>query len=181
MDDFERLINAYRVRESSSVSSKLSVLRDVELIRDDRVVPFLLTVLADTREAEEVRIHVLKQLRNGDGRVAPADRPRVANAISAVLAARSTTELRLQAALAPGEFIRIDGVLSVLGPVAFAQDESIDLRYAAFTSLERAGPTPESISYLQRLSTDATLGGSARSVLSAWHVAVTGTDKRQEG
>ena len=52
----------------------------------------------------------------------------------------------------------------------FAQEESIDLRYAAFTSLERAGPAPESISLMRQISGDETLGNSARSVLSAWHV-----------
>ena len=46
----------------------------------------------------------------------------------------STEELRLQAALALGDFTQIDGVLSSLSAVSLARDESIDLRYAAFTS-----------------------------------------------
>ena len=66
MDELGRLLDEYRLRASSSVASKLYVLLDLERIRDPRVVPFLLTVLGDRHEAERVRIHVLKQLRNGD-------------------------------------------------------------------------------------------------------------------
>jgi hypothetical protein len=102
--------------------------------------------------------------------VAPVERPQVAKAIGDVSADNSTTELRVEAVLALGLFTEIHGVLTALTTLALAQEESIDLRYAAFTSLERAGPTPESISLMRQISGDETLGNSARSVLSAWHV-----------
>jgi hypothetical protein len=170
MDELQRLIDAYRLRSSSAASSKLSVLRRIEQIRDPRVVPFLLEVLSDPGEASEVRIHVMRQLRNGNGLVLSTERSVVAHAVSMVLTDEVAEQLRLEAALALGEFIHIDGVLSTLGAVALAQDESIDLRYAAFTSLERAGPTSESISLLHVIASDETFGNSARGVLSAWHV-----------
>ena len=44
-----------------------------------------------------------------------------------MLADKSTADLRLQAALALGEFTQIDGVLARLSAVCLAQDESIDL------------------------------------------------------
>jgi hypothetical protein len=169
MDELERRINAYRSR--TSVRARLTALQEFALLRDPRVVPFLLEVLEDRNEAEEVRIYVLKELRNGDGLLEPAGRPRVAEAIGDVLTETSNTELRLQAALALGELVEIEGVIARLGEVCFAQDESLDLRYAAFTALERAGPAPECVTLLKLLSTDRTLGRSARSVLSAWHVA----------
>jgi hypothetical protein len=169
MDELEPLIDAYRLRASASVASKLDVLIDIDRIRDARVVPFLLTVLGDCLEAEEVRVYVLKQLRDG-GRYRAADRPRVAKAIGELVAEESPPELRLQATLALGEFVEIDGVLSLLNDVCLAKHESIDLRYAAFTSLERAGPMPKSIALLRVMSNDETLGGSARGLLSAWHV-----------
>jgi hypothetical protein len=170
MDELERLVDAYRMRASSSVASKLAVLMDLEQIRDPRVVPFLLKVLGDSHETEDVRIYVLKQLRSGGGLLVPADRLPVAESIAGVLTTNSSEGLRLQAALSLGEFTQINGVLSRLGAVCLAQDESIDLRYAAFTSIERAGPTPECIALLRQMSSDETLGRSARSVLSAWHV-----------
>ena len=170
MDELQRLIDAYRLRSSSAAPSKLSVLRRIEQIRDPRVVPFLLEVLSESGEATEVRIHVMRQLRNGNGLVLSTERSVVAHAVSMVLTNEVAEQLRLEAALALGEFIQIDGVLSTLGAVALAQDESIDLRYAAFTSLERAGPTSESISLLYVIASDETFGNSARGVLSAWHV-----------
>lgn len=170
MDELERLVNSYRSRAALSVRSKLDVLIDLERVRDPRVVPFLLQVLRDPGESEDVRIHVVKQLRSGSGVLVPADRPTVAKAIGDVLADTSTSDLRLQAALALGDLTPIDGVLSSLSAVSLATDESIDLRYAAFTSIERAGPTPECIAVLRLISRDETLGDAARSVLSAWHV-----------
>jgi HEAT repeat protein len=169
MDELQRLIDVYLTRGSSSVKSKLDVLIDLERVRDPRVVPFLLRLLADPHESEDVRIHVLKQLRTGTGILVPADRRAVAKAIGDILLSSSTEELRLQAALALGDFTQVDGVLSTLSEISLAGDESIDLRYAAFTSIERAGPTPEGIAALQQIARDETLGDAARSVLSAWH------------
>jgi hypothetical protein len=95
----------------------------------------------------------------------------VANAVAEVLADKSRLPVRLQAALTLGDFTDIAGVLSMLNAIALAPDLSIDLRYAAFTSVERAGPTPECIALLRQIAADETLGDAARSVLSAWHVA----------
>jgi hypothetical protein len=171
MDELQRLVNLYGTRAASSVKSKLDVLIDLERIRDPRVVPFLLQILMDPCEGEEVRIHVVKQLRGGSGVLVPADRPVVARAIGGVLAGPSPANLRLQAALALGDFIHIESVLWGLSAVSLARDESIDLRYAALDSIERAGPTPESVRVLHQMAHDETLGGAARSVLSAWHVS----------
>ena len=170
MDQLDRLIDTYRARASASMPAKLNVLMDIERIQDARVVPFLLGILDDSDEAEDVRIYVLKQLRNGGGLVATADRPAVAKAIGSLLGGRSPGDLRLQAALALGEFIQIEGVLPLLNDVCIARHESIDLRYAAFTSLERAGPTPECAALLRHMSGDEALGRAARSVLSVWHI-----------
>jgi hypothetical protein len=170
MDELERLVHVYRTRESSSAKSKLDVLIDLERIRDPRVVPFLLKVVRDGSENEDVRIHVVKQLRTGTGVLVPADWPDVAQALGDVVADTSTDTLRLQAALTLADFTRVDGVLPRLRAIALAQDESIDLRYAAFTSVERAGPTPESVAVVREIACDETLGDAARTVLSAWHV-----------
>src|SRR5215475_5602109 len=105
MDELERLVGVYRQRASASATAKRDVLMDLQRIRDPRVVPFLLKILRDRHEPEEVRIYVLKQLRNGDGLLVPADRPPVAKAMGEVLNESTQSELRLQAALALGEFV----------------------------------------------------------------------------
>ena len=170
MDELQRLVDVYRTRAASSARSKLDVLIDLERVRDPRVVPFLLQVLTDKGESEDVRIHVVKQLRNGTGVLVPADRPNVARTLAQLLADTSTQELRLQVSLALGDFTDVDGVLPALSALSLSRAESIDLRYAAFTSVERAGPTPEAVTVLRQVARDETLGDAARSVLSAWRI-----------
>ncbi len=168
MDAVEQLITSYESQAALSVVSKLGVLIDLEALRDPRIVPFLLRVLADRREPTEVRIHVLKRLRNGS--LSPENRLLVAAAILQVISDRSNPDLRLQASLALGEFTDIEGVPTRLGGLAFDSEEPIDLRYSAFTSLQRAGATPECVTLLRELTTDGVLGRSARSLLSLWRL-----------
>ena len=170
MDAFQRLVNVYHTRASASAKSRLDVLLDIEQLRDPRVVPFLLEIVADPHESTDVRMYVLKRLRNRQVWIAPTDRPLIASTVSDVLLDTSNEELKLQAALTLGDFTEGDGVLSRLTAVALARDESIDLRYAVFTSIERAGPTPECIAVMRQIASDEALGAAARSVLSAWHV-----------
>ena len=170
MDELQRLVKLYSTRADSSVNSKLDVLMDLERVRDPRVVPFLLQLLTDPRESVDIRVHVVKQLRSGTGILVPADRPTVASALQDLVTDASSEEVRLQSALALGDFTQVEGVLSTLTTVSLARDESIDLRYAAFTSIERAGAAPESVAVLREIARDETLGDAARSVLAAWHV-----------
>ena len=171
MDELERLVDLYRTREASSARSKLDVLMDLERIRDPRVVAFLLRVLGDRQERDEVRIHIVRQLRNDSGIVVPFDRPVVSRALVEVLSETSVDNLRVQAALVLGDFTEMECVLPALAALSLAHDQSIDLRYAAFTSIERAGPTPQSIAVMQQIALDDALGSAARSVLWAWHNA----------
>jgi len=168
MDEVGQLLKAYESQAASSVVSKLGVLIDLEGLRDPRIVPFLLRVLADRRELTEVRIHVLKRLRNGS--LSPENRLLVAAVILHVISDRSSPDLRLQASLALAEFTDIAGVPTSLGRMALDSDEPIDLRYSAFTSLQRAGSTPECVTLLRELTTDEMLGRSARSLLSLWRL-----------
>jgi hypothetical protein len=169
MHEAERLIAAFRARATASVRSKLDALLDLERLREPRVVPFLLEVLADRREPTQVRIYVLKRLRNGHP--VPDYRPAVAEAILRVVSDQWSPDLRLQAVLALAEFTDIDPVPTTLGALALDPNEPIDLRYSAFTSLQRAGPTTECVALLRQLLTDEALGRSARRVLSLWHSA----------
>ena len=131
-------------------------------------MPFLLRVLADRCEPTEVRVHVLKRLRNGS--LSPENRPLVADVILEVVSDRSNPDLRLQASLALAEFTDIAGVPTRLRRLALDSDEPIDLRSSAFTSLQRAGSTPACVALLRQLSRDATLGRDARSLLSLWRL-----------
>ena len=150
----------------------MDILIDLESSHDERIVLFLLEVLIDDQQPTEVRIYALKRVRNGD--LAPGIRVRVAEVITHLLADGSPAELRLRAALALGGFTDVSavlGVLDVLGTTALDRAAPLELRYAAFTSLERAGPTPQSVSLLRKLVDDDALGRTARSALLAWHIS----------
>jgi len=166
-DNVARLIVAFEARDpTSSAASKLDMLMDLERLDDPRIVPFLVGVLADETQPMDVRIHLVRQLRNG--RLKPDERLLVASVLGRLLRRDSGLDLRLQTALALGEFTDVEGVLAALGALAPAADEPIDLRYSAFTSLQRAGPTPECVALLQELSRDETLGRAAVNVLTTW-------------
>jgi hypothetical protein len=170
MDPFEQLVNVYQTRAAASARSRIDALLDIEQLRDPRVVPFLLEVMADRHETNEVRVYMLKRLRTRQARRAPPDRPLIAQTVGDVLLDASNPDLQLQAALTLGDFTDCEGVLARLTGVALALDALIDLRYAAFTSIERAGPTPDCIAMMRQIANDEALGAAARSVLSAWHV-----------
>ena len=169
MDEADRLMQAFSTRATSSTAAKLDILLDLERLADPRVVPFLVEVLGDRREAREVRSHVLKRLRSGHP--SAATRLLVSEAMLQILSDDPSPELRLQAALALGEFADLAGVPAALGGLALDVALPLDLRYSAFTSLERAGPTAESVALLRQLEADEMLGRSAHNVLSAWQLA----------
>ena len=168
MDHLERVIEAFKTRPTWSVMSKLDALMDLEQIDDSRIVTFLVEVLVDQGEPTEVRINVLKQLRNG--RLQPRQRQSVAEAVLQVVSDRSSPDLRLQAVLALAEFTEIDGVPATLGGLTLDPGETINVRYSAFTSLQRAGATTECVATLRLLSADELLGRAARSVLLSWQL-----------
>jgi hypothetical protein len=95
----------------------------------------------------------------------------VADAVRQVTSDHTAPELRLRATLALARFVDIDGIATTLGSLAFDRHEPIGLRYAAFTSLERAGPSAECITLRRQLTLDDTLGGCARNMLALWRVA----------
>jgi hypothetical protein len=169
-DDIDQLITEFRSRGSAaSLAWKLSILMDLERVPDDRIVPFLVEVLVDRRQPTEVRTHLLKRIRNGG--VRPAENGPVAAALISLLGETANANIRTQTVLALCALIDVDGVLAVLGRIALDESAPLDLRYTAFTCLERAGPTDHSITVLRTLAHDETLGRTARSTLLAWRVA----------
>jgi hypothetical protein len=149
-----------------SVRARLDTLLEIERVHGPRCLPYLLDVLDDPYEPAPVRIHVLRRLRNG--RFPPECRAAIAEAILPLLVERGLTDLRLQALLSLADFTDIDSVLPSLGRLAVDAHEPIDIRYSAFTSLQRAGPTAECVEFLRQLATDEALGDSAQSVLAQW-------------
>jgi hypothetical protein len=170
MDEVERLIQAYGSRGTREQAAwKLDVLMDLGRIDDPRVVAFLVVVAADTGEPPEVRSDALRRLREAS--LSPCERVQAAGAGLRALAPGSHGQLRLHAAVVLGDFVDVEGILDTLCTVAADPGEPLDLRYNAFTSLQRAGPTPACIERLRSLAADETLGQSARALLTSWGAA----------
>jgi hypothetical protein len=168
MEHVERTLAEFTARRHSPATSRIDVLLRIEEFSDPRVLPFLLQVVVDIQELPEVRAHVIKGLRirhlDKDERVA------VGAAIGRVLGDRPTAGLRIQAALTLAEFTDVEGVTRILGAVALDDTEPLDLRYAAFTSLERAMPGSECVDILHRLCIDETFDRLACKMLSMWNL-----------
>lgn len=140
---------------------------DLDPLREHQIVQLLQT-LADSRQRVEVRLCVLKRLR--DARLEANHRKIVARAILEIVADRSRSDLRLHAVVALAEFADVAGVPGALGALALDTDEPIDIRYSAFTSLQHARPTTECVALLRQLLADDALGRATRSLLSSWRL-----------
>jgi len=169
VDDVERLLAAFEAADhAASIQHKLNLLLELERSTDPRLVPFLIAVLGNPTEPVEVRIASVRRLRNRQ--LNPAERPLVAQALVGALAEAEQPDLRLEALLALGDFTDKLSVQTALGSLALRLSEPVDLRYTAFTSLERAGPMPLTVQLFRQLAADEILGPSARSVLRLWRV-----------
>jgi hypothetical protein len=173
MDEVARLIEAFGARGQRGQSAwKLDVLMDLGRIDDGRVRAFLAAVATDGDEPSDVREDALRRLREVS--VTPEARDLAARVgITALRRAGvgiGGLAIRLQAALVLGDVVDVEGVLAALGTVAADQDEPIELRYTAFTALERAGPTAACLAILRPLAADEALGQAVRSLLASWRV-----------
>ena len=165
-DDFERLTHKFRSRALSPPASKVDVLIDLEYLGDVRIVGVLLQVLANPLEDDEVRIHALEWLRCRQ--CTTTDRQGIAGAICEIASKNTNPAVRLHAVLALAGFADVEEVQATLGGITLDANESIDIRYCAFTSLEKAGLTPHCKDVLRQLSADTALGPCARHAMSLW-------------
>jgi len=168
VDELDVLMQRFKSEANEPASSRLDILLDIRRRQDARIVPFLLQVLMDSDESSEVRVEVVKELRNVQ--LAATARATVARSIGKVLLEERDARLRLQAAMALGCFADVQGIPSTLGEVALDTVESLELRYSALTSMERADATGESIPIVRKLTADEALGPAARSLLATWRL-----------
>jgi len=167
MDEVERLIEAFGAHGRLDHSMwKLDVLMDLGLCDDPRVVAFYGAVISDEEQPADVRSDALRRLREAS--ITPCDRVMATDATLQALAPQADPQLRLHAALVLGDYVEIPVALDALGTLAADASESIELRYNAFTSLQRAGPTATCLAMLRALADDETLGQSAHALLVSW-------------
>ena len=170
MDDVDRLIGAFGSRgRRDHALWKLDVLLDLGRLDDPRIGRFLIGVVMQADEPTDVRADALTRLRESS--LQSDDRALAAAAGVFALAPGTDAQLRLHAAIVLGEFLDVEGVLGALGTLAVDSCEPIELRYNAFTSLQRAGPSTACVELLRSLCADELLGPSARALLASWCTA----------
>ncbi len=162
----KHLLGAFRAQPTPSPVAKADILLRLAQLNDAHIEPFLLTVITDPDEPREVRINALKWLRERPRII--SDRRAVAETILRLVRTSDSLDIRLQVAFILEDFTDMSEVLTTLGGLALNPAELIDVRYAAFTSIEHCGPTPECVALLRQLAADETFGNSARSLLSRW-------------
>jgi hypothetical protein len=167
MDELARLISAFGSHDRSHGAAwKLDILMDLGRFDGPRVVALYAAVVADNEEPPEVRADALRRLREAS--LTPNERVDAADAGLRALVVGTDPALRLHAALALGDFVEVPAVLAALGRLAADAEEPIDLRYNAFTSLQRAGPIAACLEILRALTADEVLGQSATTLLAVW-------------
>ena len=169
MDEVDRLIDAFGSRGKVDHSVwKLDVLMDLGQFDDPRAVALYLRVTADADEPPDVRSDALGRLR--EATLSPDQRMLAASVGVRALTSEHDRTLRLHAALMLGDLVDIPEVLDALGGVATDTSEEIELRYNAFTSVQRAGPSDGCLQILRALAADELLGQSAQALLMAWGI-----------
>jgi hypothetical protein len=169
VDDVDTLIQAFGARGKRNQSLwKLGILVDLGRLADPRIVRLLASISLDAAEPVEVRSEALSRLPDAAQR--PNDRLLAARAGLSVLAAGTDLRLRLRAAIMLGAYVDVDGVLNALGTLAAMDREPIELRYAAYTSLQGAGPTTVCVAILRSLAEREPFGQSARALLTSWGI-----------
>jgi hypothetical protein len=161
-------MQVFRAECQTSHVARLNVLKVLEQERDPRVIAFMLSTVVDTQEPLEIRSHIVKWLRTTS--VSSVPRASVANALLQILTGRAEPALRVESAVALAEYTDVPGVSAIFGCLTLDTDEPLDLRYCAFTALERIGPTPECVGLIRRLVSDDELGPASRSLLLTWHL-----------
>ena len=166
-DEIEGLIHQFSDPEVEP-AWRLDALLDLQHREDPRITLAVLRVVSDAAQPVSVRLGGIRALR-GRLRTTP-HRVEIAQVLTRIVsdATASDSELRLEATVALGDCIDIPGVMAELCAVCAEPGELFDVRYAAFLSLQRGGPTPEAIDALTRLSSDETWGLSAQGILIRW-------------
>jgi hypothetical protein len=168
-DETFELIRRFSDRHSEA-ASRLDALLDLRQVDDPRLTSAVLRALLDAAEMVSIRVGALRYLR--DRLRTTERRAEIANALMRVVgdAGSDQRDLRVQVSLALGDCTDVPGVVTRLGAICASVDEVFEVRYAAFTSVERSGPTAEAVEILRQLCVDETLGRSAEGMLRRWRV-----------
>ncbi len=162
MDDhIDTLIKGYATCDSGRRSTIIETLSESS---DPRVISLFLEIVRNPKEADYVRVEVLKGISFRDDSV--ETKQRFCEVLCDILDHSEEDELvRQYAALAMRCFVEFEGVLGLLEEVVRDPDEEISVRHNALSAIERNAEMADCQASLKRLVSVPVLGNSAARTL----------------
>lgn len=152
-----------------SVLDKLEELQDLDALDDPRVLPFLVASVANEKEFDLARMHILNMLAHWDYN--EEERRMVGLVVLRLLEEDPDWNVRNYAAMAMLPFISMPGALNLVSRIVLDPNERRALRSNALAVIQRHGPTEETIAVARRLVHDPTYSKSAIRLLNTWHAS----------
>jgi hypothetical protein len=162
MDDhIDTLIKGYATSDSGRRSTIIETLSDSS---DPRVISLFVKTVRNPKEADYVRVEVLKGIAFRDDSV--ETKQRFCDVLCDILDNSEEDELvRQYAALAIRCFVKCEGILGLLEEIVRNPDEEISVRHNALSSIERNAEMTDCLARLKRLVSVPVIGKSAARTL----------------
>ena len=172
--ELEELIQAFRAENTSELeneddSAKPGIVESVtHMLPNSTALEFLIEIASSRTELDLARIEALRGIELADG-LTEVQRTEC----SAMLATILTTpdedpDVCNYAAMASAYFMDSDSVYQSLLDLVVDETRDSNLRWNAFTALEKHEPQQKSIEALKSLLTDTEFQDSATRVLAEW-------------
>ncbi|HEX6352001.1 HEAT repeat domain-containing protein [Actinophytocola sp.] len=164
MDQVAELVERCRTEDEDAQVDLIVELEDH--VADPRVLDLLVSIIADAGAYDLSRIECVKILRLWPPEQ-PADRVRVGHVIAAAL--RDEDDLvRQYAAMALGPYADDPIVLDALTTALAPDEDDVNVRHNALSSVMEAGRGEHTITLLRQLADDPELGTAATRTLREW-------------
>ena len=172
MDEVDSIIRRFHSKnpEDFKKTSKADLILSLfGFPEDQRVLPFLLTVIADEIEDETLRIEAIKNLCQYY-KISGVSK-RIADTLSTVLLTDKDFLVRCFAAQAAGVCVDEPRLFKIMSDLAINQSEDMDIRSSAVVSLMQTKNRPMVAKTLRvLLSEDNNLAKNAKRVLDDWQL-----------
>lgn len=171
MEQVQQLIAAFHNQQQNKKNEypgKMTIIRSLEERDTPEVLTFFLQTVANPQEYDLARMEILKILRlyKSDEQ----QRQNIAQVLVTIVKEDQDDLVRSYAIMALRNYTGIEQVDDVVERVVTDEDEDEDLRFNAFSVLERIGPNERTRRLLQDLAEDEVLGSAVKRVRKTWNV-----------
>lgn len=176
MDEVGHLISTFKEENTKSLdnvdfSRKVRIIMELEGVDDDRVLPFFLETVMNEDEYDLARIEILKilEIRESNDK---DEHQKIGHIVKNILMNDPDDDVRNYAAMTVSNFMDVEGVIEQIVKIIFNVEEDINLRWNAFTAVEKMGPTQQSLEILQKCLSEDEFKKSVLLILNRWNIKV---------